>query len=152
MPKIEFRRLILPTIIAAFLPHAAGAATMSDERVCRFETVVACNAIGDADPYLCGDEKPAFTLTAIAAGASQYAFEFTGSGGEKEYIRGSNFGFGPTFKRGPATYTLGRAGDVPVLLVIRSEDGKPSTAESWTGTCEVQSIDVDAIEKGASGQ
>lgn len=152
MPGNNVRRLILPTLVAAMLPHGAGAATMSDERVCRFETIVACNAIGDADPYLCGDEKLAFTLTAIAAGASQYAFEFAGDGGEKEYFRGSNYGFGPTFERGSAVYTLGQAGEIPVLLVIRSEEDKPVTAESWVGTCEVQSVDVDAIEQGASKQ
>jgi hypothetical protein len=152
MPGKNVKRLVLPTIVTALLPHAAAAATMSDERVCRYETIVACNAIGDADPYLCGDERPAFTLTAIASGASQYAFEFTSGGREKEYFRGSNFGFGPTFKRGSAAYTLGQAGEMPVLLVIRSRDGKPVTAESWVGACDVQSIDIDAIEQGANGR
>jgi hypothetical protein len=125
---------------------------MSDERVCRYDKVVACNAIGEADPDLCGGEKSSFTLTAIAAGASQYAFEFIDGDGGKEYIRGRNYGFGPTFERGSAAYTVGSAGELPVALVIRAEDGKPVMAETWIGTCSVQSVDVDMIEQGANRQ
>lgn len=147
-----FKRIFLPVIFSACLPPALQAATMSDEQVCRYDKVVACNGIGDADPYLCGEEKPAFTLTAIAAGASQYAFEFTGADGTREYFRGSNYGFGPTFTRGSAVYTIGSAGEMPVALVIRADDGKPATAESWSGTCAVQSIDVDMIEQGVNKQ
>ena len=148
----NFKSLILPTILATCLPQVAQAATMSDERVCRYHRIIACNAIGEADPDQSGEEKPAFTLTAIAAGASQYAFEFIEGSGSKEFIRGRNYGFGPTFERGSVAYTVGLLGDDPVALVIRSKDGTPATAESWSGACEVQSVDVDMIEQGANKQ
>jgi len=148
----NLKSLMLPTILAVCLPQIAQAASMSDERVCRYDRIAACNAIGEADADLCGDEKPAFTLTAIAAGASQYAFEFIEGGGSKEHFRGRNYGFGPTFERGSAIYTIGLSGDNPVALVIRAKDGKPATAESWSGSCEVQSVDVDMIEQGANKQ
>ena len=145
MPENHVRRRILPTIFAAFLSPAAGAATMPEDRVCRFETIVECDVLGVADPYLCADDRLAFTVTAIPAGANQYLFEFTGVG-ETERFRSRKSDFGPSFGRGSANYVLGYAGEMPVLVVFRRGPDERLAAEHWVGTCDAQIDDVETVK------
>ncbi|HMB47192.1 MAG TPA: hypothetical protein VKN63_02835 [Afifellaceae bacterium] len=155
MLKASFRYALVPLIFAAAVPLGGQAATMSDENVCRYDKIVACSAVdgkefGNWD--LCEERQP-FSVTAIAGGASQYAFEIVDeASGKTEYARGSNFQFGRYFDHGSALYTLGGTPENPLALVIRTPEGKPVTAETWTGSCTVKSVDVDMIEESSRGK
>lgn len=151
MLKPNLHMIILPALLLAPAAPNVRAETMSSEKVCRYDTMIACSEILDADGDHCQVQRPAFAIVAVGMGASQYAFEFDDdTRSTNEYFRGRNEGFGPAFQRGDEGYTLGSTGDNPVALIVRTKNGKPVTAETWGGKCSVRSVDIDMIEQNAN--
>jgi len=151
MLKPKFNAIILPAILMAFLQPAAQAGAMSSEYVCSYDRMVLCAPMSDSEGNPCEAEHDAFSIVAVAVGTGSMAFQVDDAAGQG-YARGTGnmMGFGMHFEYGQASYALNGDVENPAALVVRMSDGRPVTAESWTGSCTLQKVDIDMIEKGAS--
>ncbi len=151
MLKLNVQMIVLSVLLAAnAVPHAE-AKTISSEKVCRFDKMVLCSAVADSDDEPCEAENSPFTIVAVGVGAGGMAFQIDNAAGDTGSARGRNNmnGTGMHFKHADAAYALDWNDDKPIALIVRSSKGKALSAEAWAGSCTVQDIDIDMIEKGA---
>ncbi len=151
MPNSKVIAIILPAMVMAILPYHAQAGTMSRENVCRYDRMVLCSPVADSRDNPCEAGREPFSIIAVGVGTGSMAFQVDDGSGQG-YARGTAniMGFGMHFEYAQASYALNGDAENLVALVVRLSDGRPVTAETWTGSCARQDVDIDMIEEGAS--